>query len=378
MNHLRGFRTLSSGWLLLLGMAGLGQDRVIAQVDDYSSSTSLIDPYGNARPRYRAVGVYGGYAGGVPRQGYQYQARRGGTSTASMPFGQLANRSLPGRRGGGYTLPSRVSSLGFPLPYVPGTSSISSSLRGAFRQYGGFGRRPGGRTPGDLTTILTRRSSMIEAMSLNAPVQRAIWKFSASGPGAGGAMAARAVPFIPKAVPEPSPDAPSLGEALGRRIEKAREELRPVGWARFRSGDYRQAGRAFETPALLSIPDLESGIGDLFCHLSLGAMRTSMLVLEGLVRREPNPFLRELDVASRYGEQEEIQRVRLQVRLFAQGNSDRPTAQALRVLALWYLDERDEAIRNAVELARAEPGTMYAEWPTHMRALRGASGATGE
>jgi hypothetical protein len=42
----------------------------------------------------------------------------------------------------------------------------------------------------------------------------------------------------------------------------------------------------------------------------------------------------------------------------------------LRALVLWYLGEREEAMRVAVSTAADFPGTRYAGWPAKMRAAR--------
>jgi hypothetical protein len=91
--------------------------------------------------------------------------------------------------------------------------------------------------------------------------------------------------------------------------------------------------------------------------------------LQQLARRDPNPFVHEVNVADRYGGREEVTAVRLRIQLLAQAGNEEPSVQALHMFALWYLGDRAEALLAAGGSSRALSGTVYADWPAQMSAV---------
>ncbi|UCC32361.1 MAG: hypothetical protein JSU86_08770, partial [Phycisphaerales bacterium] len=241
--------------------------------------------------------------------------------------------------------------------------------RGAFNRYGGFERRGGRGGAAGLYTALGRRQALIAATSLNAPVHRALLR---TGPSAGLPPTVGQVPFAPDEDGDAAAPAVMLGQRLHAAPDVAHKRIRADAWAWFREAEYRRAARAFETAVMLQPLDAESRIGELFCHLSLGATRTAVAVLGELTRRERNPFLYDLSLADAYGDASEARRVRVQAQLRASVAGDNADHRALQALVLWYLGERDEAVAAASSLVRDIPGTAYADWPVMMRAARSA------
>jgi hypothetical protein len=254
-------------------------------------------------------------------------------------------------------------------------ATVSPSMRRAFERHGGFGQRLQERDAADIGSVLGRRSALIQATSLNAPVHRSMWQL-----GTAGTLTAsfRSTTLTEPEVPEAPEGGPTLDQALHQVVVQSYRQSRAEGWAMFTEGEYRRAARAFETVTLLQPADFESRIGELFCHVSLGGMRTSATLLTQLTRRDRNPFLHDLRISERYGTTEEARQVQLRAQLFAQANSGIASAEALHVFVLWYLGAREEAILTATGLSRDFPGTIYADWPARMRAAETALNAEGE
>jgi hypothetical protein len=254
-------------------------------------------------------------------------------------------------------------------------ATVSPSMRRAFERHGGFGRRLQERDMADIASVLGRRSALIQATSLNAPVHRSMWQLGTSG-----TLTAsfRSTTITEPEVPGVREGGPTLEQALHQVVVQAYQQSRAEGWAMFTEGKYRRAARSFETVTLLQPADFESRIGELFCHASLGAMRTSATLLALLTYRDPNPFLHDLGISERYGTAEDARQVQLRAQLFAQANSGIASAEALHAFVLWYLGAREEAILTATGLSRDFPGTPYADWPARMRAAESALNAEGE
>jgi hypothetical protein len=51
---------------------------------------------------------------------------------------------------------------------------------------------------------------------------------------------------------------------------------------------------------------------------------------------------------------------------------------AMYIFVLWYLDERDDALRAAESLAKQAPAKAYASWPEKMRAARAVESSVNE
>lgn len=342
-------------WALIFISVGLMFSKASAQnaVTPYSPA-SRTDAYGNAEPgdrERRAVGWFQNEAQRSAYRGFQWAGRRANRRGGVIPFALAGDRlwRAPVRGYGQY-------------PSYPAGSfeAIPTSMRRAFHRYGGFGQRPGERQADDIATVLERRRALIQATSMNAPVRRAMWELGSTGglpPATLSDLQALPGP------PEPSAAGSTLDQALRLGVSRSYARCRADGWTWFAEGHYRRAARAFEAVRLMEPADFESRIGELFCFLSLGAMRTSSSLLEQLARRDPNPFAHDLNVTERYGQTEGARQVRLRAQLWAQGAGDAAGREALHLLVLWYLGERDEAEACAARFARDFAGSIYADWP---------------
>ncbi len=333
----------------------------VAQPGTSYNPTSTTDAYGNARPHYlgrRPVGIFQNEVQRVGMRGYQMWGRRVDRRGGFIPF------ALPGDALGRMQVRSRTV-----VPGLLGPGRSSPGHRRAFDRYGGFGRRVGSGDAADLYTVLGRRQALIAATSLNAPMHRA---FLRTGTSPGLPSTIGRVPFVPAEESDTAVSAVALGQRLRTGADAAHKRVRADAWAWFREAEYRRAARAFETAVMLQPLDAESRIGELFCHLSLGATRTAIAVLGELIRRDRNPLHYDLILTDAYGDASEARRVRVQAQLRASIAGDSADHRALHVLALWYLGEQDEAVVAASSLVRDLPGTAYADWPAKMRAARSA------
>ena len=355
------FRPASSACALVFLLAWLIPHEATAQnVTTHYNPASRTDMYGNARPaadERRLVGLFQNKIQREALRGYQYAGRRANRRGGLIQFAFRSDRarwsSLRGRA---------------PVPSVsPG--AISPAMQQAFLRYGGFGRRAGQRQAGDIAMVLGRRTALIQATSLNAPVRRAMWELGSTS---GLLTPMVSTPLGQTEVVEPSQDASTLDQALRHGVLRSYLRSRADGWTWFAEGNYRRAARAFETAALLEPADFESRIAEMFCYLSLGAMRTSARLLEQLARRDPNPFLHDIDIANRYGAVERSREVRLRTRLFAQANAGVASAEALHIFTLWHFGERDEAVGAAAGSSRDLTGSVYADWPAKISAAEAA------
>jgi thioredoxin-like negative regulator of GroEL len=149
-------------------------------------------------------------------------------------------------------------------------------------------------------------------------------------------------------------------------VDVAGRRARAEAWRWFREENYHRAARAFENAALARPDDTEARIGELFCHLSVGAIRTAVAVLGELTRRDTNPFTHPLDMTGAYGDPRRVRELRIGLQLRAAGHKD-PAITALLALVLWYSGEHDEALSFATALARDFPDDVYASWAPKMR-----------
>ncbi len=351
---------------LCILLAGLWAHNVAAQTGANYSATSATDVYGNVRPvylDYRSVGSYRSEAERLAFRGFQTLGRRvdrrGGYTPYALP-GDVFTRPR-GR------VPHRRASLLL-------ADMWSSERRQAFKSYGGFGtRRVNPQTRG-IASALERRHALIAATSLNAPVHRAALTANA------------AVGFRPMRSPallvstgvmesEAVEPTVTLEQRLRSSADRAHQRVRVEAWEWFRAGEFRRAARGFETAVSLEPADAESRIGELFSQVSLGAMRTALVVLRELNRHDDDPFLHDLNLTNAYGDPAQPRRLRLGLPFRAMGHSANPDARALYVLVLWYLGERDEAIIGATTLAGELSSGTYADWPAKMRAARASLAA---
>jgi hypothetical protein len=250
----------------------------------------------------------------------------------------------------------------------------------AYGSYGGFGERRSYYAAGDPTGLFARRRELITATGMNAPVERAMGR-SGALPGLGWSVSR--TPFLATEGPQPDSEhagenAPmaSLDERLSTEVNILHARTRTEGWAFFRDRDYRRAMRSLETAAMLDPQDYESRIGEIFCHLTIGAVRTAFALLVELNRRDPNVFQHALPVADRYGSVVTAQQVRLTAQGIAESAEQSAEANALHIFVLWYMDRRDDALRAARTLAGRASGRLYAAWPDTMRAATAAAPPT--
>jgi hypothetical protein len=339
-------------------------------VPEYYSPSSRTDRYGNARPAVRERRLMGLFANEAQRQamrGYQNVNRRTNRRGGLIPFALPVDRPwrAPVLR------PTSVATIGA----YSSVGGAPSSAQRAYRRYGGFNSRIGQGEADNIGGLLARRSDLIQATSMNAPIHRASLERGSPG----------LLMALPPSVPaegvgaiEPGAGGVSLEESLRRGVVQSYLGSRSAGWARFGEGRYRRAARSFETATLLEPADNESRVGELFCHLSLGAMRTSVGLLGRLARRDPQPFRHELNVAERYGSPEDARAIRLQTQLFAQGSEGVADAQALYLFVLWHLGDKEAAMTAAKGISRDLAGSVYADWPDMMAEAGGRASDAAE
>jgi hypothetical protein len=357
MNH-KKIQSVACGVLALLASC----PALFAQVPDLvEGPISPVDAYGNVQPIVRDWRSLGGvYQNTTQRdtlQNYRTFGRGVDDRRGYMPF------TLPGDA---WAVAMRAASGTSAEPSV--RSALSPAKQRAFERYGGFGRRRQNDKP---SAALTRRYGLIAGSSLNAPVYRAISK-------SGGLVDVRSsltrTPFINGDVEVGEAEAPTLDDLLDRGDAAAQQRVKGEAWALFREGQYRQATRTFESAITLEPLDFESRIGEVFCYLSVGAMRTALALLGELVRRDINPFQHDLRMAERYGNVADVNQLRIQGRRSADTADQTTEANALYIFVLWYLGEREDALRAAESLAKRAPAKAYASWPEKMRAVRSTEG----
>jgi len=353
MNHKK--LQFNAWWLLSLLAAC---SALFAQVPDLDESViSPVDAYGNVQPTLRDWRALGGvYQNPTQRdilQNYRTFGRGPNERRGYRPF------RLPGDT---WSVARRTASGTSAAPRV--RSALSPAKEQAFEQYGGFGRRRQDDKP---SAVLTRRYGLIAGSSLNAPVYRAISK-------SGGLVDVRAslarTPFISEDAQDDEAEAPTLEDLLDRGDATAQKRVVGEAWALFREGKYRQATGAFESAITLEPLDFESRIGELFCYLSVGSTRTALVLLGELVRRDVNPFQHDLRMADRYGNVAEVSQLLILGRRWADATDQTAEANAIYIFVLWYLGEREDAVRAAESLAKRAPAKAYASWPEKMRAAR--------
>ena len=331
---------------------------LFAQVPDFiEPPISPVDAYGNVQPQLREWRALGGVYQNTTQRDFLQNYRTFGRGTEA-PNGYLPF-ALPGDV---WAVAMRAASGTSAEPRVK--SALSPAKQRAFVRYGGFGKRRQNDKP---SAALTRRYGLIAGSSLNAPVYRAISQN-------GGLVDVRSslarTPFINADVEEGEAEAPTLDDLLDRGDAAAQQRAKGEAWTLFREGRYRRATRAFESAITLEPLDFESRIGELFCYLSVGATRTALALLGELVRRDVNPFQHDLGMVERYGNVADVNQLRIQGRRTADAADQGTEANAMYIFVLWYLEEREDALRAAESLAKRAPAKSYASWPEKMRAAR--------
>ena len=333
-----------------------------AQVLPNGNPTSTFDTYGNVRPVYRdrrRVGLFANERQRNALRGFQNlgrrQNRRGGGTLFALP-GDIVRPGLTRRPQAG---------RGFISPMF-GVTPVYSR---ASERYSGFRRRAMDPHGGDISAILARQHTLIAATSFAAPVWRVV---QSDRLGLNLRATVGRTPFVRSEDLEFTEEAPTiaLDHRLREGIAKAHSRAQAEGWAWFREGQYRRAARAFESATGLEPKNVEDRIGELFCHVSMGATRTALAILGELNRRHLDLFRHSLPLARAFGDTAEAQQVRIRLRLQVNAAGNVPDLEALYALVLWFLGEREEAHLAVANIVRVYPHTAYAEWPSRMRAAQ--------
>ncbi len=355
---LRSF-TYSAGLVLccvvcLFPAAARGQQQI-----SYSPAAQT-DAYGNARPVYQRIPLAVAPQQPVAQQGfhaYGWDApsvnQRGAMGTLTLPTGLFAR-----------TIPQRPLRTGYRGSMV--RRQLTQWRQGALARYGGFDPRPGGLAAVNFESMVERRYALMAATALNAPVYRSMLK-----PTAGlGVLPQRTAPGDLDLTRNFAPSGMTFDERLRLGVVLAHQRARSEAWQWFREDEFHRAARGFESAARLEALDVESRIGELFCHLSLGAIRTAIAVQRSLNARNLNPFMAELNLSEMYSNPDLARELGVESGLWGQDADRDADLLALHVLVLWYIGEHDEAIVTATSFARDFADTAYAEWPQMMRAAR--------
>lgn len=332
------------------------------------ASATSTDAYGNAQfglPERRPLGIFRFDRGGGEGRGTlldRNHGQRGGDTLFSLPGDILGLSTMS-------MLTNTVS---------PGVSTtVPKKKAESFYLYGGFGKRNEARFQDPVSVAFARRSLLMEATSQAAPVYRALVENSSM---AGIRTAVVRTPFA-ETGKDQSLDSPiSLFQRLDDRAESLRARARGEAWGLFGDGAYRPAARAFESVLVLSPEDLSVRIGQIFCHVNLGAIRTAMAIVNDLKTHTDNVFSGDVDMTARFGDprlaDELSTNARLSLESVAKGRS--PDLDATYILVLWYLGKREDAARSAFVLSRKAGAANYADWPAKMRAIERGSGESGD
>ena len=371
------FRSLSTaartvgfmGLLIALGDSAVAQAQT--GIDPLNGMLSPMDAYGNVqafRPERRALDIY--------QNEYQRQAltsylnvnRQFGQRGSGLPFalpGDLLSATV-----NSYTGAMFLQNSARRIPSMAGVSE--QERRQAFTRYGGFRDRRNYDRKGDPSGLFARRRQLIMATGLNAPIERAMGR---SGGLPGLWYSVSRTPFLEldaaasqAEINEDTDTKVTLDERLSTRADVLHAQSRSEAWSYFQDGDFRRAMRLFETAAMMEPEDYESRIGEFFCHVAIGSVRTAFVLLIELDRRDPNLYAHPLNVLDRFGNVIAAQRVRLSAQDVAESADQPAEANALHIFVLWYMDRRDDALRAARSLAVKAPGRIWGAWPEKMRA----------
>jgi len=327
---------------------------VSAQTEAPTAAATTVDEFGNAR-RFevpnRRVGFHQSEAQGDATQGFQLLGRRlqgaGGFGRVSLPTDMLS-----------VTNPRLFQ---FALP----ESEMPPRLRAAYERYGGFGQRAGVHRPEDVPALFARRYALIEATAHHAAVRRSLWK---TGPSAAGLRASmRSTPAAPQKRADLGAP-PTLDQFLVGGAARTYLSSREQGWSLFREKEYRRAARAFESASLIQPLDFESRLGELFCHVSVGFMRTAAASAAELAVRDSNPFAHKIAMADKFSDPAEARLIRTRAKAAAQAAPEDEAVWATYALVLWYLGDADEAMLTGDLRGGFRESPHFADWPQKMRA----------
>lgn len=326
------------------------------------TKSTILDSYGNATAGGRERRLIGSFTSRAQRgvlRGPQNLGRRINRRGAGTSF------SLPGDRGG-----FGLAGFGALSSGRSGGSRRGSASRSSTTRFGGFRRRATGGRPDPLSALLQRPQALTAATAMNAPVHRAQ---SARPSGLGVYHSMSRVPFLEApSGDEADTESATLYEQLSEGIRQSHEQSRASGWVFFEEGLYRRAARAFEAAVMVRPDDFESRAGVVVSYLSLGAMRTALASLGALNLRDANPFAHDLNLAGHFPNELKARQLRLQTQLYAQAHQGADAAVALHVFLVWYLGERDDAMRAGRVLQQSKSKTTFASWPSKMAAALNA------
>lgn len=323
--------------------------------------SSRLDAYGNAQavsPLRRNLDLYQNDAQRAAAQLYQdggrRQQQRGGFIQFSLPADRLRQNQ-------------RSRDTTPLLPYAVNQSRGLSGFerRQAFRAYGGFGDRSVVRYGSEVQRAFARRYDLLTATANAAPVFRANMRHASV---AGMLTTIDMTPFADRGLDLEGRPGAELGAVLARTVRQSHQSLVRDAWGWFKDGEYRRAERAFESADVLEPGDMVSRIGQFFSLLGLGATRTARSVLYEINQRDPNPFLYPLNVADILGDRRRAALLRVQTQMPSDAPRRNPDLAAMHAFALWYLDERQEALSVAQAIADESPGSPYEAWVSKMTA----------
>ena len=225
------------------------------------------------------------------------------------------------------------------------------------------------------------RSALLLSTSLNAPLYRAFAATAGVVPTTDVSSRNRMLHTAGASAEDGAQSDRMVIPTLQNAVTANHRSVHNDAWAWFAERDYLRAVRAFDAAVLLDRNDHDARIGRVCCLVRLGRYRTASIALARLLRREPNPFARELDVRRRIDDEETVTTIRRRCADHAQRHPDAVESAALDAFILWFLGDPDEAIRTARAAAAMPGGAEYAPWPAWMNAARakrasGGSAAT--
>ncbi len=325
-----------------------------------TGQVSQVDMYGNARSirPNRRDDVFLQSAQKRVINMYLKQSLRLGQRGSMLPF------ALPGdtlRKGQRSRDPQPM------LPFAASRTDQRSAFQRlqAFRNYGGFSERAKGKQLSEVQRAFARRYDLILATSNAAPVHRANVRHASV---AGMLTTIDTTPFDKRGSDLTEPAKNRLADALAYDVEQSHRRLLQEAWDWFRDGEYRRSMRAFESAGMLQPSDYIAKVGSFFARMELGSMRAAHTVLLQLNRRDPNPFLHDVNVAEVLGDRERIALLRLRAQVASDAPARNPDVAAMHAFVAWYLGDRPAALVVADAIAKESPGSPWDEWPGKMRA----------
>lgn len=362
---------IAAAIVALIGTSEIG----VAQQDltPANGMVAPVDLYGNAQalhPERRSLDIFQNEIQRRALTGYEtfsQTSQRGYGTPFALPSDRFM-QAMEGRLRPNFALPSSWRER--PSPF----GLREREKKAAYSSYGGFGDRRRAYNPEDPEGLFARKRSLIAATSSAAPIERT--KLSA------GRLGSIRYPTIRTPTPTEvlpgdgtttSPVPPAGAAALSRFLtietKVLHDRANAEGWAQFEAGDYRAAIRTFESAAMLDENDAEARIATIFGYFALGSYQTAYFSLETVQRRDPNPFRHNVKMATRFKEGTRGQQVRLAAAGMAEASGLSPEMKALATYVLWYLGEKDDALRAARSLVGSARSGMLSRWPELMQAV---------